>query len=179
MKVRLVRASRSDYAKIKQLYRKAFPPEEQAPFWLLRWKAHQRIVDFWSVYADVHWAGLLYIVNDNDLSYIFYFAVSEEIRGKGIGSAALQTAVQKYTGRRLFLAIEEIDKAASNYAERVRRKAFYERNGFVKQPGRLQEAQDMSEVLGVGGRVRPEEYKHLMQTYMGFRAKFIKFEMTE
>ena len=78
-----------DFRSIKQLYMRAFPDEERAPFLMLVLKAKKKGVDFWSISCDGKWAGLLYIVNHRDLSYIFYLAVSEECRGRGIGSACL------------------------------------------------------------------------------------------
>lgn len=179
MDVCLKKADRADFPRLKQLYLSAFPLEERAPFWLLRWKSRKPFVDFWAIYAEDRLAGLFYVANDADLSYVFYFAVAEELRGRGIGSAAIRAAVRQYEGRRLFLAVEELDSAAPNLEERIRRKAFYERNGFVRQPGHLQENTVMYEVLGVGGRVKSKEYSHLMARYMGVRFLLFPMIMTE
>ena len=84
-----------DHKLLKQLYKKAFPIEERAPFWLLSAKAKKENVDFWAIYDSHKFVGLIYIVNYADLSYIFYFAVLDSERGKGYGSKVLETVKQK------------------------------------------------------------------------------------
>ena len=170
MLVRLVKIRKTAYRKAKKLYQQAFPPEEQAPFLMLLWKSRKSDVDFWSIYAGNQWAGLLYVVNDGNLSYIFYFAVCPEFRGRGVGSQALQEAQSIYQGRKFFLAAEAIDEHAPNYDERVRRKNFYLRNGFADLHRHVQEGTVIFELLGIGGDVTAEDYQHLMMNYIG---KFI------
>lgn len=159
--------SHEDFRKVKQLYMRAFPDEERAPFLMLVLKAKKKGVDFWTVRCDGQWAGMLYIVSRRDLSYIFYLAVSEECRGQGIGSAILRSARKLYKGRRLFLAIEELDRDAENYAERMKRRGFYLRNGFTELHRKLREGKVTYEILGTGGDVEAKEYEELMKNYAG------------
>ena len=156
-----------DFRSIKQLYMRAFPDEERAPFLMLVLKAKKKGVDFWSISCDGKWAGLLYIVNHRDLSYIFYLAVSEECRGRGIGSAVLRSARKIYKGRRLFLAIELLDENFDNYQQRVSRKDFYLRCGFSELHRKLREGDVIYEILGVGGDVKAADYEALMKSYAG------------
>ena len=156
-----------DFRNVRQLYMRAFPDEERAPFLMLMLKAKKKGVDFWSVSCDGEWTGLLYIVNHRDLSYVFYIAVSEEFRGQGIGSAILRAAQKIYKGRRLFLAIEQLDENAENYGQRVDRRNFYLRNGFTELHRKLREGNVTYEILGTGGDVRAEEYEALMKNYAG------------
>lgn len=151
----------------KELYSRAFPDDERAPFMMLLLKARRKDVDFWSVSCEGQWAGFIYVVNNADLSYVFYIAVSERMRGKGIGSGILKAAQQLYKGRRLFLAIEQLDENAANYPERVRRKEFYLRCGFRELHRKLQEGAVVYDILGVGGDVSAQEYKRLMTDYAG------------
>ncbi|WP_124100120.1 GNAT family N-acetyltransferase [Ruminococcus sp. Marseille-P6503] len=169
MSVELKKADKktSDYRKIKKLYKKAFPAEERAPFFLLSAKAKKERVDFWGLYDGDKWVGLMYVVNYADLSYVFYFAVSESERGRGYGSEALKAAKAEYKGRKLFLAIEQLDPDAENYGERVRRKQFYQRNGFEELGQKLREASVIYELLGIGGAVGAEEYDFMMKEYLG------------
>lgn len=53
-----------------------------------------------------------------------YLAIDDKARGNGFGSGVLGALKEKYKGRNLFLAIEEIDEKAENYAERINRKKF-------------------------------------------------------
>ena len=156
-----------DFRKVKQLYMRAFPDDERAPFLMLVLKAKKKGVDFWSISCDGQWAGMLYIVNYRDLSYVFYLAVSEELRGRGIGSAILRSAQKIYKDRRLFLAIEELDENAENYSQRVSRRNFYIRSGFAELHRQLREGNVIYDILGVGGDVKASEYKALMNSYAG------------
>ena len=162
-----LKPNHADFRKVKQLYMRAFPDEERAPFLMLVLKAKKKGVDFWTVSCDGQWAGMLYIVSRRDLSYIFYLAVSEECRGRGIGGAILRSAQKLYKGRRLFLAIEELDKNAENYPERVGRRKFYLRNGFSELHRKLREGRVTYEILGTGGDVKADEYEELMKNYAG------------
>ena len=169
MKINFTRLKSSslDFPKIKQLYTRAFPDDERAPFMMLVLKSRKKGVDFWSVSCDGEWVGMLYIVSHRDLSYIFYLAVAEEYRGKGIGSAILRSARRYYSHRRLFLAIELLDESAPNYQERISRKGFYIRNGFEELHQKLREEKVIYEILGSGGQVSAKDYKSLMQNYAG------------
>ncbi|MFT3951301.1 MAG: GNAT family N-acetyltransferase [Oscillospiraceae bacterium] len=169
MQIQLKPARRGtpDYKKMKRLYKQAFPAAERAPFWILSAKAKKENVDFWAIYADGTWVGLLYVVNHETLSYLFYFAVTAGERGKGYGSGALEAAKAQYAGRRLFLAIEQTVETAVNHDERVRRKAFYLRNGFTDLNLKLREASVVYDLLGIGGAVDADEYDRLMQRYLG------------
>ena len=167
MRLLLRRAEWSDCLRLRRLYLTAFPAEERAPFWMLRHRRSRETVDFWSIYADGTWAGELYIVHDGKLSYIFYFAVDDRQRGHGIGSLTLLALRRMYPDHRICLAIEQLDPDAPNYAERVRRKRFYERCGYVDLHSKVQEGSVVYLLLGTGGAVQAKEYAHLMQRYMG------------
>lgn len=169
MKIRFTRLipKSQEFRKIKELYARAFPLEERAPFLMLVLKARKRGIDFWSVSYDDIWAGMMYVVNYKDLSYLFYLAITEEHRGKGVGSAVLRTARKYYSGRRLFLAIEEVTEDSPNYADRLKRREFYIRNGFSQLGRRLREGKVMYELLGIGGMVSKNDYKQLIECFAG------------
>lgn len=158
----------AQYHTVKSLYHHAFPADERAPFWLLMRRSKCENVDFLEIYDGEIWVGLLYIIHDADLSYVFYFAIRDGLRGKGYGSATLAAVKQRYAGRRVFLAIEQLDPAAENYMERVKRKQFYQRCGLRELDCQLREASVVYDLLGIGGPVKPEEYAHMMRGYLGW-----------
>ena len=169
MKVSLRRVNifSEDMGKIKRLYKKAFPDDERAPLLLLALKSEKSGVDFWSLYADEKWFGFAYAITENDLTYLFYLAVSERKRGKGLGSKALQTLKMKYYGNRFFLALEQLDETAENYPERLKRRQFYINNGLEPLDTTITEGTVTYDVMGVGGKVTPEEYNDMMKNYLG------------
>ncbi len=156
------------YRAVRSLYHRAFPSDERAPFWLLMRRSKCENVDFLEIYDGQIWVGLLYVIHDADLSYVFYFAIRDGMRGKGYGSATLAAIKRRYAGRRVFLAIEQLDPAAENYMERVKRKQFYQNSGLKELGCQLREASVVYDLLGIGGIVKPEEYAHMMRRYLGW-----------
>ena len=166
--LRKVNIFSKDIGKIKALYNSAFPDDERAPFLMLALKSGRKGVDFWSVYSDGEWFGLAYAITEDDLTYLFYLAVSEEMRGKGLGSKAIRALMKKYCGNRFFLALEQLDKTAENYSERLERRRFYIKNGLEMFGQTIKEGNVTYDVMGVGGKPEPFEYVRMMKNYLGF-----------
>lgn len=154
-----------DYKNIKRLYRTAFPKEERAPLWFLLKKAKWQNIDFSAVYDGGKWVGIIYAVTDSMLTYVMYLAIQETERGSGYGSEVLKAIAKRYRGTRLVLSIEELNEAAPNYKQRVRRKEFYLKNGFQDLNCRVKEFGVTYELLSFGGNVSKEEYKELIQSF--------------
>lgn len=171
MNIRLIniKRDRSDLEKIRHLYHSAFPSDERAPFAMLMKGSRKPNVNFFSCRDGEKWIGFLYVANYRDLSYVFYFAVDDAVRGKGYGTAILRAARKKYSGRRLFLAIEEVDDRYGNYAQRVNRLRFYERAGFVRTGQKMQEGKVIYDLMSIGGRVENNEYRRLMRSFAGLK----------
>lgn len=139
---------------LHDLYTEAFPPEEQEPFDITFGSDFH---DMFALYDDGVFVGFALCQADNDLVYLGYFAIRNELRGKGYGSLTLQALQKRYAGKRIFLDMEQVDPAAENYQQRVSRRAFYTRNGFT-EPGILHDWDDMVyEVLVWGGTLTCEE----------------------
>lgn len=171
-------STKEERKQARSLYQQAFPADERAPFWLLSRKAHRSNVDWWSIYDGDTWTGFFYVLHAGDLSYLFYFAVSPQHRGKGYGTQALCELKKRYAGRRIFLAIEQLDPAAENYAQRVNRKHFYERNGFSDLHKKLREGNVVYSLLGIGDAVQKEEYKTLIRNWGGaLLTRLVKMEI--
>lgn len=158
-----------DYRSIKRLYKQAFPPEERAPFAMLMRKAVK--ADFFALYDNEKWLGLAYIVSRGKLAYIFYIAVTPEQRGKGYGTEAMKALIEYYKDCRLFLALEQLDKSADNYEQRVKRHEFYKHCGLSELPYKIKEGNVIYDIMGVGGKVEPEEYRELIENYLGWFMK--------
>lgn len=160
-------ADRSDYPKIKRVYNSAFPKEERAPFFFMKRKGLNGKADILVAKENGMFIGFLYLVCYKDLVYLFYFAIDEKQRGKGYGSKFLQQLQEKYKGKRLFLAREQLDENAENYQQRVNRHQFYIKNGFQDMPYQIKEAKVIYDVMGVGGAVSAKEYDELMLRWSG------------
>ncbi len=162
-----VENSRKEYARIKKLYKEAFPPEERAPFFLLKRRAAQKKGDSWNVYDGSRWIGWAYMIRYKDLAYVNYLAMDNLQRGKGYGVYVIEELKKKYAGQKFFLALEQLDPNAENYEQRVKRHAFYERCGLKELPYKIKEASVVYSIMGTGETVEPEEYNEMMDTFLG------------
>lgn len=192
--LRTVRKGSRDYEQIQKLYRRSFPLAERAPFQqLMRWsdgcraqmyalydesaagaedcaEGHDNCAEKRSGCADRHageWVGLAYFVRYRDILYLFYLAIDEKRQGKGYGSALLAAVRRHFADRRVILNIEEVRDTAPNYEERMKRKQFYEKNGFHGMGYTVKELGVVYEMLGMGETVTKEEYIALMRSLIG------------
>lgn len=162
-------------SKIKELYHTAFPASERIPFRLALLLAKKDFAEFLNIYDGDLWVGIIFLATDKDLTAVLYFAVAEAVRSKGYGGAILEAVRQRYSKNRILLFIEVLDPKAENYDQRVRRKRFYQRNGYNEAGILSKEGTQCFEGLSIGGTVKKEEYGALMKRFFGpFISFFIK-----
>lgn len=125
-------ATSLDMPFILDLYQKAFPAEERKPFSLIERKTAMGYMEILVLREDGKRCGLAITALGQNIVLLDYFAISEDYRGEGLGSDALQLLKELYSENQFFLEIEEPDAAQPNAEERVRRKNFYLRNGMLE-----------------------------------------------
>lgn len=135
-------ASPLDWLRVRRLYGRAFPASERKPFAMIVRMQRKGRTDVWCFTQDRRFAGFAATINDSDAVLIDYLAVPDGLRGKGVGSRALDELKRQYPGRGLFVEIESAYEHTADTAERLRRKRFYMRNGM--QPMNV-----MADVFGV------------------------------
>ncbi|MEO0538684.1 MAG: GNAT family N-acetyltransferase [Cyanobacteria bacterium P01_A01_bin.123] len=160
-------ADKENSTKIKSLYENAFPKNERAPFWFLRHKAKQSNVSFNSLYDDESWIGLLYTIEYRDIILVFYFAIDAACRSGGYGTKVLTALRENHPDKRIVLNIEQIDERADNYAQRVKRKRFYGKNGYTSTGIIVEELGQPFEMLISGGSITPEETREVYRSLLG------------
>lgn len=121
--------SRELTAKAKALYYAAFPREERIPWSILWWNTKRKDLYFTAYLDGTVFCGFTIAVQLDGLYYVLFFAVDETLRGKGYGSQILGQLRDEYGT--LGLNIEPLDPTAENYAQRQKRFAFYQKNGFL------------------------------------------------
>ena len=113
---------------VKKLYFSAFPKYERIPWLVLWWNTKRKNLRFMAFLDGREFCGFaIYTVVDR-LCYVFFFAVAENLRGKGYGSKILADLQKSYGA--VGLNIEPLDPSADNYTQRESRFAFYKKNGF-------------------------------------------------
>ncbi len=153
--------------RLERLYRAAFPREERPPYFYIKWKAMKQGADFFGIYDNNRFIGLIYTVTNKDVAYIFFFAIEEDYRGLGYGSQVLSKVKHKYRDKRIVLCIEALDENSANYDERIKRKEFYAKNGFFDTGVRVREFGVNYEMLSCFGDVSYDDYNRLMHHYLG------------
>lgn len=178
MKIRNA-VTKIDDQNIKKLYLSAFPKEERPPFFLLKRKAAHGKGTFLVIEDENRFLGFVHLVIAEKLIYLAFFAMNEESRNQGYGSKVLQELKERYAGRSILIAREQLDPLAGNYAMRVRRYGFYSRNGFHDLPCQIIEANVHYDAMSTGP-VQPEDYNQIVKDWAGpVISKIIGFKMIQ
>ncbi|MBR5381949.1 MAG: GNAT family N-acetyltransferase [Oscillospiraceae bacterium] len=179
MRLERVRKGAPVLADVRAVYEAAFPKEERAPFSMLTRKLSLPAVELWAMYDGDTFVGFAYVATREKLAYLYYFAVKAAERGKGYGRAAITELMDLYKEGRFFLALERRDETADNHDERVQRHAFYESCGLKDLPCLIREAYILFDAMGVGGDVSPEEYRALIDGFLGpVRRRILGMKLT-
>lgn len=168
-----------DYKSVKELYISAFPSVERVPFWLLMKKSNRDFVEFYAIYDENKWIGLIYSISYANVIYVFFYAIDQKERGHGAGVDVLNEFKKIHKDKKIFLAIEQLEeKNAPNPEQRMSRYRFYQRCGFSRLNAKIVEARVAFDVMSYGGEINPESYNKMMKKYLGkIMSHFIKTEM--
>ena len=126
----LSRQKKTEGQKIKQLYEMAFPEDEQIPWDELMRLVGEMPLDFTAYYDGENFIGFTIVYPRKSFNWFWYFAVREELRGKGYGQQILTQLIERYKGQPFVLDMESTTQVCDNLEERRKRQAFYLRNGF-------------------------------------------------
>ncbi|MCR9186001.1 MAG: GNAT family N-acetyltransferase [Halieaceae bacterium] len=168
------------YSVVIDLYKEAFPGAQRIPKFLLRHMLRNGKEGFIVIYENDDWLGLIYSIEYRDIAFVQFLAISESSRSKGYGSKVMESLRCVNSGKRIVLNIEELDEQAENCQQRVKRRAFYEKNGFTSSGYIVKEPDERHEMLIRGGCISKEEiesmYKEILGRILGFfvRPKVIK-----
>ncbi|WP_298452896.1 GNAT family N-acetyltransferase [uncultured Prevotella sp.] len=131
MRTERITADNVDNAELRYLYESAFPKEERIPYDELKRLLGVMPIDFMTYYDGDMFVGLTMVLNRTDFNWGWYFAVKEELRGRGYGQQILTALKAKYADRQLVIDIESPEQTnCNNIEQRRRRYEFYKRNGF-------------------------------------------------
>ncbi len=143
---------------IRNLYRTAFPKEEQLPWWLVRCFILQKGVDLTGYYDGEAFAGFTFTATEGEILFVLFLAVPDGSRGKGYGSEILNYLKQNYPGKTILLNVEPLDESAENNDQRIRRMAFYRKNGFYDTGYNIREVGGVFRVLSSTPEMNQDAY---------------------
>ena len=115
---------------IRQLYEAAFPEGEQIPWNDLMRLVDEMPLDFTAYYDGEEFIGFTIVYPRKSFNWYWYFAVREELRGKGYGQQILTQLIEHYKGQTSVLDMESPTQVCENTNQRKRRHDFYLRSGF-------------------------------------------------
>lgn len=163
-----------DLKEIERLYNNSFPKNERIDFErLLRMLDDDRRM--YVYLEDEKIISMAYFFIFEDIAYLGYICVEEELRNKGYGTVILNKIKEEYQGYRIGIDIEEVKQNSTNIEERVRRRDFYIRNGFVSTDIFYNFFFVDYEILSCGGLIRKEEWQDLVRKHWGRVAMTAKY----
>jgi ribosomal protein S18 acetylase RimI-like enzyme len=112
---------------VSVLYEAAFPPEERRPLPAQEKLLQEGALQLLVIVAEEEFVGFIFCWELTDFTFIEHFALTEESRGRGIGSKVMNLLSERYS--RIVLESEPpVTKDA------IRRIRFYEALGFSAYP---------------------------------------------
>lgn len=150
---------------VKKLYTRAFPACERLPWWLLRLNARRQGIDLTAYMDGDQLRGFTCSAMVEDCYFLLFFAVAEECRGQGWGSRILADICSRHD--RVDLNVELLDQKADNYEQRLRRFAFYRKNGFHDTGYHVWEVGGKFRVLSTTPELNEESYRQVFSLLSG------------
>ena len=176
MTISSITVNRSNLKDVKNLYISAFPKEERLPWWLLRVLSLRGGIDLNCFYSEGQFCGFTFSATEGDIIFILFFAVREDLRAKGYGSAILEYIKSTNPAKSILLNVELLDKKADNYEQRVARMSFYRKNGFYDTMYNIDEVGGTFRVLATSPTIDREAYLRVfsMMSYGFWKPRIVK-----
>ena len=147
MKIRSIFPFTPLFWRVKALYEASFPVQERISWPWMVWMALFGQADFLAYYDGPDFAGFSYSLRSKTSYYLLFLAIPSQQQSKGYGRQILQEVARRAGQRPIFLVIEPLDESADNYEQRLKRLAFYEKNGYQLTDYIYFENQEVYQVL--------------------------------
>lgn len=129
MKVKNIDYHAEEMNDIQILYQKSFPENEHMSLtWLFDDINKGECLGF---YQNHRLSGFAILCNHNQITNILYLAVQRDLQNQGIGTYILEY-INNIKKNLLVVDIENENSKADNFQQRIRRKQFYLKNGFLE-----------------------------------------------
>lgn len=164
--MKIVKVVRSkDKKRIKELYQSSFPKEERMPFILMLFMSCLWNTEFLAFYDEDKLCGIIYLAVLRKQTFIMFFAVDEKLRSHGYGSSILDEVQKLYPKHKLIVSIEPCFEHADNIEQKLRRKSFYLRNGYVETGYFMKLAGQVQEILIKNGMFDKRQFRIFFVLY--------------
>lgn len=155
------------FKQVTDLYRSAFPRQEQAPLAFIINQTKRDTVAFRTFYDDDIFVGFAYTMTFGDVTYLWYLAVRKDIRAKGYGSKIMKYLKDEYADNRIVLNLDVQDENAPDCEIRKKRKNFYAKNGYSPAKFKCNFNRNELDVVCINGEVSADEFLSVFKDYFG------------
>ncbi|MET3557796.1 ribosomal protein S18 acetylase RimI-like enzyme [Streptococcus rupicaprae] len=155
------------YIETKTLYESSFPAIEQVDFDWMTDQASKGLAEHRAYFDGEAFCGFTISLVSERAVYLLFLAVDPHHHSKGYGSKILREMAEQAKGRPLYLSIEPLDVTASNYAQRMRRLSFYERNAYSLTDYLYYEDQEAYQVMTTQPQAPIEDFVELAMRVEG------------
>lgn len=162
-----IRKDKVALKEILDLYQTAFPKQEQANPGFILGLTKKETVRFHGFYDEDAFVGLAYTLSFKDMTYLWYLAVSSDIRGKGYGSQVMKLLKDLYPNNRIVLNLDVQDAGAEDADVRKKRKEFYIKNGYKMADYACIFNKNHLDVMTIRGDVDPDEFLSIFKHNFG------------
>ncbi|CQR24482.1 putative GCN5-related N-acetyltransferase [Streptococcus varani] len=176
MKIQKISILSPHYKKVKKLYEDSFPAVERISWtWMLIMAFFGRS-DFLAYFDKGTFAGFSYSLKSKHVYYLLFLAVPSNAHSRGYGGKILKAVAKQAKDRPIFLVIEPLDKNAENYKLRLKRLAFYEKNGYTLTDYLYFENEEVYQVLTNKNEDRIQEFEKLGKyiEWSGMKIRLLK-----
>lgn len=147
------------YTQVRDIYIKSFPEDER--YISLEKMIERKNTKLYCLVEKEIVLGIMYLIMYNDMIFLLYLAIDNKKRSKGYGSYLLKWCLKKYTDKKIYLNIEEVNKEAIDYEIRKKRLDFYLKNGFFLTNYISKEEVQNFNILSNNTKIDINEYKKL------------------
>lgn len=156
---------------VRRLYEASFPEAEKKPFSFMMKRRQEGFFDILSIEDERgEFCGLAIMLLSGDLALLDYLAVSPHRQGSGLGGSTLEELRERYGAEKIVVEIERTTgtagERAANIQDRLRRKAFYLRNGMMSADLLVELMGVEMEVLTYGRKLTFREYYDMYDRVM-------------
>lgn len=147
---------------VRRLYEASFPKSEKKPFGFIMKKRRKGLFDVLSIEdGEGRFCGLAIMMLSGGRALLDYLAIAPRCQSSGFGSRTLEELGERYGKERIVVEIESTAGDGDSAGEsglRLRRKAFYLRNGMVPMAFVVNLFGVEMEVLTFGSALTFEQY---------------------
>ena len=168
--------SRKDPAvrKVRRLYEASFPGNEKLPFRIILTMLDEPH-KLYCLTEEKQFIGFVYMYLDT-VSFLYYFAVEEQLRDKGYGTRILQMLKGIGNTEKIILDIDQVTDDMTEADEAFRRLRFYEHAGYARTGICYSFFSVDYELMAYPQGYTEEEYRELAVKIWGDYSRYIRYK---